>query len=144
MILQSYNTEEDPRRLKKRVNIDLKLLLHWLKANKIHLNVAKTVVLLFKNKRKQLNYDIKLDGKLMRFSKETKYLGMIIDDNLAMTSHKKQVCNRLRKAKGALSLVRNYVPYFILRSTYFSLFQPHIQYGLQIWGQNLLQSLKSC
>ena len=132
-------TEEDPRRLKKRVNIDLKLLLHWLKANKIHLNVAKTEVLLFKNKRKQLNFDIKikLDGKLMRFSKETKYLGMIIDDNLAMDSHKKQVCDRLRKANGALSLVRHYVPYPVLRSIYFALFQPHIQYGLQIWGQNL-------
>lgn len=132
-------TEEDPRRLKKRVNIDLKLLLHWLKANKIHLNVAKTVVLLFKNKSKQLNYDIKikLDGKLMRFSKETKYLGMIIDNNLTMTSHTKQVCDRLRKANGALSLVRHYVPYSVLRSIYFALFQPHIQYGLQIWGQNL-------
>ena len=103
--------------------------------------LTRYVTLLFKNKRKQLNYDIKikLDGKHMRFSKETKYLGMIIDDNLAMTSHKKQVCNRLRKANGALSLVRHYVPYPVLRSIYFALFQPHIQYGLQIWGQNLLR-----
>ena len=93
-------TEKDPRRLRKRVNIDLKLLLHWLKANKLYLNVAKTVFLLFKNKRKDVNYDIKikLDGKRMRFSREVKYLGMIIDDNLSMINHKKQVCGRLRKA----------------------------------------------
>ena len=62
---------------------------------------------------------------------------MIIDDNLAMTTHRKHICNRLRKANGALSLVRHYVPYLILRSIYFALFQPHIQYGLQIWGQNI-------
>ena len=72
-------TEKDPKRLKKRVNIDLKHLLHWLKANKLHLNIAKTDVLLFKNKRKKVNYDIKikLDGKRMRFSRKVKYLGMI-------------------------------------------------------------------
>ena len=135
-------TEKDPRRLRKRVNIDLKLLLHWLKANKLYLNVAKTVVLLFKNKRKDVNYDIKikLDGKRMRFSREVKYLGMIIDDNLSMINHKKQVCGRLRKANGALCLARHYVPYPILRLIYYALFQPHIQYGLQIWGQNLSRS----
>ena len=65
-------TDDDPKRLKKRVNIDLKLLLHWLKAKKIHLNVAKTGVILFKHKQKEVNYNIriKLDGKLMRFSKK--------------------------------------------------------------------------
>ena len=31
------------------------------------------------------------------------------------------------------------IPYPVLRSIYFALFQPHIQYGLQIWGQNLLR-----
>ena len=34
-------------------------------------------------------------------------------------------------------MIRHYVPFTILRSIYFSLFQPHIYYGLQIWGQNL-------
>ena len=52
-------TEKDPRHLRKRVNIDLNFLLHWLKANKLYLNEAKTVVLLFKNKRKDVNYDNK-------------------------------------------------------------------------------------
>ena len=75
----------------------------------------------------------------MRFSKETKYLGMIIEDNLAMTSHKKQVCNRLRKADEAIGLVRHYIPYSVQYTIYFiAVFQPNIQYGLQIWGKNLL------
>ena len=72
---------------KKRINIDLKLLIHWLKANKIHLNVSKIVVhFISKANEKKVNYNIKtkLDGKLMRFSKDTDYLGMIINDNLAV------------------------------------------------------------
>ena len=82
----------------------------------------------------------KSDGKRMRFSREVKFLGMIIDDNLSMINHKKQVCGRLRKANGALCLVRHYLPYPILRLIYYALFQPHIQYGLQIWGQNISRS----
>ena len=132
-------TDVDPRRLKKRVNIDLKLLLHWLKANKIHLNAAKTDVILFKQKQKVVNYNIKikLDGKLMRFSSQTRYLGMLIDDNLTMEKHKDSVANKLRKANGALSLIRHYVPLSLSRCIYYAIFQPHIQYGLQIWGQNI-------
>ena len=62
----------------------------------------------------------------MRFSREVKYLGMISDDNLSVINHKKQVCGRLRKANGALCLVRLYVPYPFLRLIYYALFQPHI------------------
>ena len=77
--------------MKKRINIDLKLLLRWLKVYKLYLNISKTVILPFKKKRKDVSYDtkIKLDGKRMRFSREVKYLGMIIDDNLSMIIHKR-------------------------------------------------------
>ena len=135
-------TDDDPKRLKKRVNIDLKLLLHWLKANKIHLDVAKTEVILFKHKQKKVNYNIriKLDGKLMIFSKQTRYLGMLIDENLSMNSHNECISGRLRKANGALNLIRHYVPFSILRSIYYALFQPHIhmayKYGDKICHQN--------
>ena len=132
-------SDHNPKRLKKRINIDLKLLLQWLKANRIQLNVAKTEVVLFKNKSKRVNYNIKikLDGKLIRFSKCTKYLGLLIDENLSFYNHKENIINKLRTANGALCMIRHYVPFTILRSMYFSLFQPHIHYGLQIWGQNL-------
>ena len=82
----------------------------------MHLSVAKTEVLLYKNKKKQLNCDIKikLDGKSMRFSKETEYLRMNIVENLVKKGHKKQVCDQLRKANGALSLFRYYALYPVI------------------------------
>ena len=113
--------------------------MQWLKANRIQLNVAKTEVALFKSRSKRVDYNIKikLDGKLIRFSKCIKYLGLLIDENLSFYNHKENIINKLRKANGALCMIRHYVPFTILRSIYFSLFQPHIHYGLQIWGQNL-------
>ena len=132
-------SNHNPKRLKKRINIDLNFLVQWLKANRIQLNVAKTEVVLFKNSSKRMDYNIKikLDGKLMRFSKCTKYLGLLIDENLSFHNHIENVISKLRKANAALCMIRHYVPFTILRSIYFSLFQPHIYYGLQIWGQNL-------
>ena len=46
--------------LQKKINIDLKLLCHWLNANKISLNSKKTEYLLFRNKKKVLNFNLKL------------------------------------------------------------------------------------
>ena len=107
-------SNHNPKRLKKRINIDLNFLVQWLKANRIQLNVVKTEVVLFKNRSKRMDYNIKikLDGKLMRFLKCTKYLGLLIDENLSFQSSK------LRKANAALCIIRHYVPFTILRSIY--------------------------
>ena len=88
-------SDKSPKRLKKRMNIDLKFLLQWLKVNKVHLNVAKTEVVLFKSNSKRVDYNIriKLDGNLMRFSKVTKYFGLLVDEN-----HKEYFIDKLRKA----------------------------------------------
>ena len=76
-------------------------MLHWLKAY-----VAKTEVIFFKHKshkQKEIKYNIRinLNGKLMRFSKQTRYLGMLVDENLSMNSHNKYISGRLREANGA-------------------------------------------
>ena len=49
----------------------MKLLLKWLKANKISLNVAKTETILFKHQLKSIKFQfkIKLDGQRLIFSK---------------------------------------------------------------------------
>ena len=72
------------KQLKKRLNLDLRKLVNWLKANKISLNASKTEMLIFRHPNKKLNYDlkIKLDGKKICPSKYVKYLGILIDQHL--------------------------------------------------------------
>jgi hypothetical protein len=38
--------------IETKINLDLRSLLNWLNANKIALNVTKTEVILFRNKKK--------------------------------------------------------------------------------------------
>jgi len=123
--------------IKKRVNIDLKLLCKWLNANKIALNVAKTEVILFRHPNKSINYDVrlKLNGKKLTFSPSVRYLGITIDSHLNWSFHIKNLATKLSRSNGAISKLRHYVPQNILLSVYYSLFFSHTSYASQVWSQ---------
>ena len=70
-----------------------------------------------------------------------KYLGVILDENLSWEPHINYISLKLRKANGALSKIRYYVPKQTLQSLYFSLFHCHLIYAPQLWAQ--LQNIHS-
>ena len=48
----------------KYINHDLKLIVHWLHANRISLNVAKTEIVIFRPKSKKINkLKLRLNGQ---------------------------------------------------------------------------------
>ena len=128
--------------LRKRLNIDLKLLHHWLCSNKIGLNVSKTETILFRHPKKKMNYDLKLKlhGKRLCLSQKTKYLGINIDQHLSWETQLDAVAKKLRKANGIISKLRHFLPLKTMVQVYHALFQSHVNYGLQIWAQNLPQN----
>ena len=93
--------------------------------------------MIFRPVRKKIDYDlkIKINGHRLRPSKVVKYLGVYIDEHLNWKHHIDFVCNKLKRANGALSKLRHYVDKKTLRSLYFSLFHCHLSYAAQIWGQ---------
>ena len=60
------------------------VVLNWLNANKISLNVKKNEMIVFKSKQKKLEGDLKINlcGKRLYPTKSVKYLGVKIDPNL--------------------------------------------------------------
>ena len=71
--------------IQKYVNLDLKFLCKWLKANKISLNASKTELIIFRDPRRKSEHDlkIKIDGKKLFPTRFVKYLGVLIDCNLS-------------------------------------------------------------
>ena len=126
------------KQLKKHINIDLRCLSTWLKANKISLNVSKTEILIFRHVNKPINYDlrIKLDGKRLYPSNYVKYLGLLIDPHLNWSFHTKSLASKLTRAAGMLAKVRHFVDKPTLRNIYFGIFSSLLTYGSQIWGQH--------
>ena len=123
--------------LQKKINIDLKFLCHWLNANKISLNTNKTEYILFRHKQKSINFTLKLklNGKKLYSSSYIKYLGIFLDENLNWKKHVSVLSSKLRRANGALAKLRHFVPHKTLTSVYHAIFNSHLNYGNQIWGQ---------
>ena len=125
------------KQLKKYLNLDLRNLCSWLKANKISLNCSKTELMIFRHPNKQLNYNlkIKINGKKLLPSKCVKYLGITLDNHLNWSYHVESLSTKLSRAVGMLSKIRHYVSESTLRSIYFGIFSSLLTYGSQVWGQ---------
>ena len=85
------------KQIQKYVNLDLRFLCNWLKANKISLNASKTEMLIFRDPRKICDFDlkIKIDGKKVLPSRFVKYLGVYIDNHLSWQKHESGMRTRL-------------------------------------------------
>jgi hypothetical protein len=112
------------------------VLVSWLNANKIALNASKTEFVIFRSPWEQLDCTprLKLSGKIINPSKSVKYLGVHLDEHLNWKVHTSSVAIKLRRANGAISKLRHFVPTNILINVYHAIFASHTRYGSQIWG----------
>ena len=82
------------KRMEKQINADLKILYHWLLANKISLNCDKTEIIFFHKPGDTVpDMKIKMNGHRIFPSSHIKYLGIYLDETLNGGSH----CNTLLK-----------------------------------------------
>ena len=125
------------KKINKHINYDLKQLCTWLRCNKISLNASKTEIIIFKSKQKNFtkHLNFRISGQQIQTKTMIKYLGLIIDENLLWETHLNTLKLKLARANGMLAKIRHYVPFHILKNIYYSIFNCHILYGCQIWGQ---------
>ena len=116
----------------------MKLLSIWLNANKIYLHVQKTELVVFKQKRKILDHEIKvkLNRKRLYPTASVKYRGVKIDENLNWHHHINDLAIKLNRANALFFKIRNYVNQKVLRSIYFLIFDSHLNYANLTWAQN--------
>ena len=117
------------KKLNRLVNLDIKHLSVWLNANKISLNVQKTELGIFKQKRKMLDREIKLNRKRLYPTPRVKHLGVKIDENLNCNHFINDLVAKLNGASALLFKIRNYVNQKVLRSIYFAIFDSHLNYA---------------
>ena len=131
--------------INNKINLDLRFLNNWLKANKISLNTSKTELILFKQKSKIINFNLKIkfNGKKLFLSDHVKYLGIYIDQHLNWNFHIDQLRLKLARANGMLSKIRHYVPYHTLINIYHGISSSHLTYSCIIWGQKFSLYQKS-
>ena len=78
-----------------------------------------------------------LSGQKTRQKTCTKYLGVLLDKHLLFKDH---IINTLKQklnwANGVLAKLRHHLPLDILKTVYYSLFDTHLHYACQVWGQS--------
>ena len=73
----------DLKVMESQLNDDLCSVSTWLKVNTLSLNIDKPSLWFFSRKKyKNYNVDLKIEGQSIDNVHHTKFLGIIIDDNL--------------------------------------------------------------
>ena len=131
------------KKLNKKVNRDLSILVQWLLANKISLNASKTEIILFRRNgipiTKNLNF--RLSGQRINISASAKYLGLILDEHLSWNKQLNELNLKLSRSTGILAKLRHYLDYKTLLSVYYSLFDSHVNYFLPYLGYTPAENL---
>ena len=101
-------TDKSMKKINKHINRDLKLVVQWIRANKLSLNTSKTELVIFKSKNKiitkHLNFCI--NGQKIKPSSQVKYLGIILHDDLHWNSHLTKPRKQLSRSIGLLSKIK--------------------------------------
>ena len=120
------------------MSFDLSSLGQWLRANRISLNVNKTELVIFRSPKKQIykNPNFRLSGQKIEPKRHTKYLGVVLDEHLSFNEYMNTLKQKLNRANGILAKLRYYVSANTLKTIYYALFDSHMRYACQIWGQS--------
>ena len=71
-----------------------------------------------------------------------KYLGILLDEHMSWNDQVYQTKLKLNHATGILSKLCSYANINTLRIAYYSFFQSHLQYGIQLWARKIKKSNK--
>lgn len=136
---------------------DMKIIMKFLNKQKLILNESKTNVMIFHSTQARIqkpdNITIQLENDNDEHSKsitinrmmKTKYLGLIIDENLKWDEHVKHLENKLACTAGVLWKLKNRLSITLKKRIYAALFESHLNYMIPIWGsanENIINSLQ--
>ena len=132
-----YKTHRNLNYLKWCIQDDMQTLADWFKANKLTLNLEKTICLLFQQSGSCKELELVVDNVTIRTSKETKFLGMWLDQHLTWSTHIQKLVTKLKRNINLLKHGNRLMTTDCKRLVYFAHIQSHLQYGILLWGSSL-------
>lgn len=136
-----YCSGSDINNVKTNLESDLSIVIDWFKANKMSLNIDKTNLLHFKKSKHDNDCTVSFGNTLIEPVNKTKFLGIIIDNNLDWKSHIEYVNNKLNSSLYGLRILRNLLPKSLIRTIFYAIFDSHLSYGINLWGGTYKSSL---
>ena len=95
-----FNSHKSTQFLQYTLEHDQQMMTNWFSANKLSLNIGKTVPMKFWNKdSKNHKFKLELDETELPLVALTKFLGVHIDQNLSWESHANYLVEKLNTNK---------------------------------------------
>ena len=107
------------------MNQELKKITTWLSTNKLSLNINKT------HFSQQMS--ITIDGQQIEQVKYTKFLGLLIDEELSWKYHINHVAMKISKLTGIIAKARHYLPLKTLQNIDYTMIYPYLMYCNAVW-----------
>ena len=133
VIYYSSSTIKD---VESKLNTDLANTTNWFNSNLLTLNLEGPI---FGGPRKlKLCGEVRLivQGKQIKQSNTTKYLGIVIHENMTWGDHIRTVFSKVNRQIGILKQVCHILPKQELVTLYNSIVLPLMDYGDLVWGDN--------
>ena len=105
----------------KSISRELSIVNEWYCANKLSLNVEKTHLILFTNCKSVKNPMIKINDNVTDRVKDTKFLGIYINESLSWKDHISYINNKLSKCIAILYHISSIINMDALRNPYCTL-----------------------
>ena len=132
-----YMTHRNLRYLRWCLEEDMKRLINWFKANKLTLNLDKTVCLLFQKNGQRQEIEIDLDSIKIKNSRLVKFLGMWLDEYITWNTHIQKLLLRTTRNSNLLKYGQNMMPVETKKLIYHAHIGSHLQYGMLLWGNGI-------
>ena len=87
--------------------------------------------------------NFRISGQKINIAKEAKYLGLKLDQHLTFKLHMQTIKLKLNRANGLLAKIRYHVNSEFLKTIYSAIFEPHLRYSCQLWGQTQTQVMSN-
>ena len=119
------------KRYQSTINMEMPKIIECLKSNKLHIDVDKTVAMLFHTRQKRVNIDensIVIDFNIIPFTTNTMFLGINIDNNLTCKAHINYITTKISKVVGVLLRLSKELSYNILILIYNTILLLYLTY----------------
>ena len=114
----------------------LESIFNWMNANLLTVNPNKSTSIPISHNSKKKNFSINVTNNNVPIENvsSSKYLGLILDQNLTFAEQIKMIETKASRAIGIISKIKPFLPAKTLISLYYSILHPHLLYGIVIWA----------
>jgi len=124
--------------MKRIVLEQAQIVLNWFRENLLLVNETKTQLIDFKisNVNRDEGCSLFLNDFTLKSSNKTKFLGIVVDNNLNFYDHVELVSKKVSSGIFVIRKLSAFADRSLLMAAYYGLIYPFLSYGVEVWGND--------